>query len=241
MKSNPEGQTSKSLLERLRQGSDQTAWTEFVHRYGQQIYRWCRAFGLQEADAEDVTQTVLVKLTDKLRAFCYDPSRSFRAYLKTLTHYAWCDFLELHNRPGAGTGDSAMVQTLQTVQARDDLVQLLNAEFDQELLDVETEPGQGAGREIGRRVEDHHRPAGALRRDQRRREQADFADAGMRQQQLAQDPARPAAARQLGVERGETARYRMRRTAPQLVAEPERRMQGFRGPARRHRRPPERR
>lgn len=139
MKSNPEGQTSKSLLERLRQGSDQTAWTEFVHRYGQQIYRWCRAFGLQEADAEDVTQTVLVKLTDKLRAFCYDPSRSFRAYLKTLTHYAWCDFLELHNRPGAGTGDSAMVQTLQTVQARDDLVQLLNAEFDQELLEEASE------------------------------------------------------------------------------------------------------
>ncbi len=139
MKSNPEGQTSKSLLERLRQGSDQTAWTEFVHRYGQQIYRWCRAFGLQEADAEDVTQTVLVKLTDKLRAFCYDPSRSFRAYLKTLTQYAWCDFLELHNRPGAGTGDSAMVQTLQTVQARDDLVQLLNAEFDQELLEEASE------------------------------------------------------------------------------------------------------
>ena len=148
MKSNPEGQTSKSLLERLRQGSDQTAWTEFVHRYGQQIYRWCRAFGLQEADAEDVTQTVLVKLTDKLPAFCYDPSRSFRAYLETLTHYAWCDFLELHNRPGAGTGDSAMVQTLQTVQARDDLVQLLNAEFDQELLEEASE-------RVRRRVEPH--------------------------------------------------------------------------------------
>src|SRR5438309_7512848 len=109
MEHDPAGRTSNSLLVRLRQGDDHAAWAEFVRRYGQQIYRWCRAFGLQEADAEDVTQTVLVKLTDKLRAFCYDPSRSFRAYLKTLTHYAWVDFLELHNRPGAGTGDSAVV------------------------------------------------------------------------------------------------------------------------------------
>ncbi len=139
MENDPAGRTSNSLLARLRQGSDQAAWAEFVRRYGQQIYRWCRGWGLQEADAEDVTQTVLVKLTEKLRTFCYDPARSFRAYLKTLTHYAWCDFLELHNRPGAGTGDSVMVQTLQTVEARDDLVEKLNAEFDQELLEESSE------------------------------------------------------------------------------------------------------
>ena len=148
MNSNTACQTSRTLLERLRQGDDQAAWAEFVRRYGQQIYRWCRAFGLQEADAEDVTQTVLLNLTDKLRAFCYDPSRSFRAYLKTLTHYAWCDFLGLHNRPGAGTGDSAMIRTLQTVQARDDLVQLLEAEFDQELLEEASE-------RVRKRVEPH--------------------------------------------------------------------------------------
>jgi len=119
-----------------------------VRRYGQQIYRWSRAYGLQEADAQDVTQTVLVKLTEKLRSFCYDPARSFRAYLKTLTHYAWCDFLELHKRPGAGSGDSAMVQTLQTVEARDDLVQHLNAAFDRELLEEASE-------QVRQRVEPH--------------------------------------------------------------------------------------
>jgi RNA polymerase sigma factor (sigma-70 family) len=148
MENDPAERTSNSLLARLRQGADQAAWAEFVRRYGQQIYRWCRGWGLQEADAEDVTQTVLVKLTEKLRTFCYDPARSFRAYLKTLTHYAWCDFLELHNRPGAGTGDSAMVQTLQSVEARDDLVEKLNAEFDQELLEEASE-------RVRQRVEPH--------------------------------------------------------------------------------------
>jgi RNA polymerase sigma-70 factor (ECF subfamily) len=148
MEHDPALRTSTSLLARLRHGGDQTAWAEFVRRYGQQIYRWCRGWGLQEADAEDVTQTVLVKLTEKLRTFCYDPARSFRAYLKTLTHYAWCDFLELHKRPGAGSGDSVMLQTLQTVEARDDLVEKLNAEFDQELLEEASE-------RVRQRVEPH--------------------------------------------------------------------------------------
>src|SRR4051812_26207091 len=78
--------TSPSLLNRLRQGAaDQQAWAEFVRRYGRQIYSWCRRWRLSEADAEEVTQTVLVKLAEKMRSFSYDPARSFRAYLKTLT------------------------------------------------------------------------------------------------------------------------------------------------------------
>jgi RNA polymerase sigma-70 factor (ECF subfamily) len=128
--------TSASLLGRLRGGSvDQAAWGEFVQRYGRQIYRWCRRWKLQEADAQDVTQTVLVKLADKMRDFQYEPARSFRAYLKALTHYAWCDFLESRRRPDAGSGDSQVLEALQTVAARDDLVQRLSEEFDPELLD----------------------------------------------------------------------------------------------------------
>ena len=127
--------TSASLLGRLRGDSvDQAAWSEFVQRYGRQIYRWCRQWQLQEADAQDVTQTVLVKLADKMRDFQYDPARSFRAYLKTLTHYAWLDFLA-SRRPDAGSGDSQVLAALQTTEARDDLVRRLHEEFDPELLD----------------------------------------------------------------------------------------------------------
>jgi RNA polymerase sigma-70 factor (ECF subfamily) len=149
MASNFSARTNPSLLARLRSGRDnQEAWSEFVRRYGAQIYRWCRAWGLQEADADDVAQTVLAKLAEKLRSFTYDPARSFRAYLKTLTHYAWCDFLELHRRPGAGSGDSAVRDRLESLEARDDLLQHLNAEFDQELLE------EAMGR-VRQRVEGH--------------------------------------------------------------------------------------
>jgi RNA polymerase sigma-70 factor (ECF subfamily) len=128
--------TSASLLARLRQDApDQAAWSEFVRRYGGPIYRWCRKWHLQEADAQDVTQTVLVKLSAKMRTFTYDPARSFRAYLKTLVRYAWCDFLAQRPRAGAGSGDSAVRRALEAVEAGDDLVQRLNEQFDQELLE----------------------------------------------------------------------------------------------------------
>src|ERR1041384_3848949 len=85
--------TRLTLLLQLRQApSDQAGWEIFVERYGRHIYRWCRQWKLQDADAEDVTQDILLKLTQKLRAFTYDPSRGFRGWLKTVAYNAWRDF-----------------------------------------------------------------------------------------------------------------------------------------------------
>ncbi len=61
--------TNASLLRRVRvDAADQAAWSEFVNRYGGQVYAWCRKWHMQEADAQDVTQTVLVKLAVKMRS-----------------------------------------------------------------------------------------------------------------------------------------------------------------------------
>jgi RNA polymerase sigma-70 factor (ECF subfamily) len=128
--------TSPTLLGRLgRVPTDQAAWAEFAERYGRKIYGWCRQWNLQQADAEDVTQQVLLKLAVAMRTFTYDPSKSFRAWLKTVTHHAWRDFADGRGRPGAGSGDTAVLERLQTVQARDDLVGELDGEFDRDLLD----------------------------------------------------------------------------------------------------------
>ncbi len=126
--------TRVTLLGRLRRDpSDAAAWNEFVEHYGRKIYRWCRKWNLQEADAEDVTQNVLLKLAEKMRTFSYDPSRSFRAWLKTLTHHAWQDYLESLQRPGLGSGDSGVHEWLHSVEARDEVVQQLEEAFDHEL------------------------------------------------------------------------------------------------------------
>ncbi len=68
--------TRVTLLGRLRRDpTNQTVWTEFVEHYGPKMFNWCRKRGLQEADAQDVTQNVLLKLADKVRTFQYDPAR----------------------------------------------------------------------------------------------------------------------------------------------------------------------
>jgi RNA polymerase sigma-70 factor (ECF subfamily) len=125
------------LLGRLyRSGAaDEDAWREFVDQYGRRIYKWCRHWQLQDADAEEVTQRVLLLLLVRMRYFVYDPSRSFRAWLKTVTHHAWRNLAASRRREAARGGESGQWERLLTVAARDDLVQRLEREFDRELLE----------------------------------------------------------------------------------------------------------
>jgi RNA polymerase sigma factor (sigma-70 family) len=134
-----EARTSASLLGRLRRSpADQAAWGEFVDRYGPRVYAWCCHWRLQEADAQDVTQAVLVRLAEKMRTFDYDPGRSFRGWLKTLARHAWGDLRRSHMRHAPGSGDSGVLEQLHQLEAREDLVTHLAREFDQELLDEAT-------------------------------------------------------------------------------------------------------
>ncbi len=127
--------TSVTLLSRLRkQSADPAAWQEFVARYRPRIYSFCLGYSLQPADAEDVTQTVLLKLVVKLRDFRYDPGQSFRAWLKTVTRNVLSDFLAEQQRV-QGSGDTEIRRLLENVEAREGLVRQLEAEFDQELLE----------------------------------------------------------------------------------------------------------
>jgi RNA polymerase sigma-70 factor (ECF subfamily) len=129
--------TRLSLLNQLRlDPSDQAGWDEFVERYGRHIYRWCRQWKLQDADAEDVTQNILVKLNQKLRAFAYDPSRSFRGWLKTVAHHAWRDFEDSRRQVRTAASDSHAEALILSLEAREDLSQRLEEAFDLELLEL---------------------------------------------------------------------------------------------------------
>ena len=135
MYASPDSMTSITLLGRLRQTpSDQAAWAEFVARYGARIERWCREWGLQEADCKDVTQTVLLKLLKAMQRFRYDPSQKFRAWLKTITHHAWQDLVRSRRKmvDGKNTADD---DPLQAMAARDQLGEQLAAAYEQELMD----------------------------------------------------------------------------------------------------------
>jgi DNA-directed RNA polymerase specialized sigma24 family protein len=86
--------TSPTLLGRLSQNPrNELAWQAFVQRYGPKIYGWSLQWPLQEADAEDVPQNVLVRLARTLRSLGYDPARIFRGWLRLITQHALADFL----------------------------------------------------------------------------------------------------------------------------------------------------
>jgi RNA polymerase sigma-70 factor (ECF subfamily) len=128
-----DSRTSLTLLETLRQAPhDAVAWERLVRRYRPMIYGWCREWGLQGADADDVTQDVLAKLTEKLGQFHYDPSRCFRAWLKTITQHAWSDAIAGRYRGS----DSRMIQRLESLEARADLKRRFEETFDRELMEM---------------------------------------------------------------------------------------------------------
>jgi RNA polymerase sigma factor (sigma-70 family) len=141
--------TRVSILMALRNDpGDQSAWSAFVDRYGPEIHAWCLRWKLQDADAQDVTQMVLLKLVRHLPDFAYDPSRSFRGWLRTLTAHSWSEFIRDQVRGVRGSSDSVVADLLNTVQARVDLVRHLEETYDQELL-------ERAKSEVRERVEAH--------------------------------------------------------------------------------------
>jgi RNA polymerase sigma factor (sigma-70 family) len=136
--------TPHSLLLRLSQDQrDEHAWNEFVRRYQPYILAWCRDRGLQPADAEDVTQIVLHQLLTALREFRYDPSGSFRAWLRTVTERA-CTRFVLHEHRAAGRKDSAALRLLDEEPAREELARRIEEAFDQELLEQAMAAVRGA-------------------------------------------------------------------------------------------------
>jgi RNA polymerase sigma-70 factor (ECF subfamily) len=141
--------TSASLLMRLRQDpKDQTAWNDFVQRYEPLILAWCRQWRLQPADADDVSQNVLLKLAHHLRGFVYDPARRFRGFLRTVAHNACKDYLASKQRAVAASADTGVHAVLESVEAREDLGARLEQAFDMERLEL-------AQARVRQRVEPH--------------------------------------------------------------------------------------
>jgi RNA polymerase sigma-70 factor (ECF subfamily) len=79
---NPSPDTRPSLLLRLADRADQTAWHEFAKIYTPVVYRLAIRRGLQHADAEDLSQQVLTSVAKAIDRWQSDPTRAkFRTWL----------------------------------------------------------------------------------------------------------------------------------------------------------------
>src|SRR5262245_23613570 len=113
----PSPETRPSLLVRLRDPQDGLAWGLFVEVYAPLIHGFLRKRGLQDADAADITQEVLRRVSRAIRRFEYDPERGdFRGWLFTIVRNQMRTFLERKHEHGSG--DSATMQRLLDLPAR---------------------------------------------------------------------------------------------------------------------------
>ena len=74
--------TSLTLLEELRLGADPNAWELFSQLYRDPILHWAKLANLDEADAEDVTQEVLLTIYRNIRNFSRAREGSFRRWIR---------------------------------------------------------------------------------------------------------------------------------------------------------------
>lgn len=128
------GDTRESLILRLPTLSDVDAWTEFVDIYEPLVYRFARRRGLQDADARDLVQNVLVSVAHSVSRWRVDPQRGrFRAWLFRVARNQIINMLA-QRRPDAGSGKTSQWMRLQSIAQADALTNELDAEYRQEIF-----------------------------------------------------------------------------------------------------------
>lgn len=126
-------ETSFSLLDRLRLEPDDGSWKRLVDLYTPLIQEWLRRQGLQQEDANDLTQEVLTVIVRELPKFRHDERPgSFRAWLRQITVNRLRDFWRAKRYRPMATGDSDFVHRLEQLEdANSALSRLWDQEHDQ--------------------------------------------------------------------------------------------------------------
>lgn len=110
--------TRPSLLVRLRDPQDEWAWGEFVAIYEPLVYRLARRKGFQHADANELTQEVLLAVASAIDRWQPDPSRGkFRTWLFRIARNLMINWLAKQGRHPRGTGDTEVRQLLENQPA----------------------------------------------------------------------------------------------------------------------------
>ncbi len=105
-------ETSESLILRVKDPADAAAWSAFLAIYRPVIYRLARSRGLQDADAEDLAQQVLVSISRTVQN--WQPAADgppFRAWLYRIAHNE-CLKAMTRRKPDAAAGSSSVQSML---------------------------------------------------------------------------------------------------------------------------------
>ena len=127
--------THTSLLRQLGSRDNREAWERFVLLYQPVIYRMARKRGMQDADAQDVTQSVLVRVAGAIERWeKQSPEIGFRHWLSRVAKNAIVNELS-KRRADAPAGGTWNLEALDVqVHPENPIDEELASEFQRELF-----------------------------------------------------------------------------------------------------------
>lgn len=114
-----EWSTRKSLLKRVKDSSDEAAWTDFVKYYENFIYHILRRMRLNTEECDDLVQEILLKLWKNLGT--YDPEKGrFRSWLGRVVRHAAADYFDkVKSRRRLMEAERVMAETIRSTPPSD--------------------------------------------------------------------------------------------------------------------------
>ncbi|MEM7454323.1 MAG: sigma-70 family RNA polymerase sigma factor [Planctomycetota bacterium] len=113
--------TRHSLLFRVKDSDDTEAWTQFVNLYGPLIYRFGKRKGLQDADAADLMQDVMQRISQSIKKFEYNPAIGrFRSWLYLISNQSISNLAKKLARQPKGSGDSNVARLIEESSSQDE-------------------------------------------------------------------------------------------------------------------------
>ena len=105
--------TRPTLLMQLRDPKEKTSWSRFAELYAPLVHDFLRKRGVQDADAADLTQEVMMSVAQAIRSFEYDPERGgFRHWLLTIVHNQLRNFWRKNESAERGAGGTPAQELL---------------------------------------------------------------------------------------------------------------------------------
>lgn len=99
--------TRGTLLAAVKSPENRLAWEEFVLLYRPVIYRMARRRGMQDSDAQDVTQDVLMRIAGSIERFELNQETRFRYWLRRVAKNAILNAIAKRPRDPAAGGTVA--------------------------------------------------------------------------------------------------------------------------------------